>query len=50
MSYTAQQAVTCFDTQAGPEAGQTTRKVHFVFIGDSRMRQQFFYFLKVVFH
>lgn len=56
IDYTVNRAVTCFDrlSQFQVNARNVTTKpnsksskLHFVFMGDSRMRQQFFYFLKV---
>ena len=57
IGYTVNRAVTCFDhlsqLQVSNARNVTTKpngkslNLHFVFMGDSRMRQQFFYFLKV---
>ncbi|KZS12727.1 Uncharacterized protein APZ42_022882 [Daphnia magna] len=55
MSYKIKQAVTCFDIQVEGTAGRDENatverfpKIHLVFIGDSRIRQQFFYFLRLI--
>lgn len=51
LEYTAKRAVTCFDYLSQLNTQNVNRKfpnLHFVFMGDSRMRQQFFYFLKVL--
>ncbi len=60
LKYTTELAVTCFDTlyqenvnvrnQSNNDANQTTipTELHFVFMGDSRIRQQYFNFLQVI--
>ena len=49
LHYTSKRAVTCFDFLSQFRLKQNGKfsKLHFIFMGDSRMRQQFFYFLKV---
>ena len=56
IGYTVNRAVTCFDylnllqvnaRNVTTKQNGKSSKLHFVFMGDSRMRQQFFYFLKV---
>ena len=52
LHYTSKQAVSCFDAlysslNLNPINSRSNKNLHFAFVGDSRIRQQFFNWLKV---
>ena len=48
--YTVERTVACLDILNEEQHSNKTKELHFVFMGDSRIRQQFFNFLRVSQH